>query len=174
MCRVRPWQVGDEESLAQHANNHRIWQNLLDGFPYPYTLEDAYKWIASMSEQNPETHWAIQVADEAVGGIGIELAEGEFSQSGRIGFWLGEGFWGKGIMTDALSQTICLAWSRFDRLLRLEASVFPRNSASIRVLEKCGFRPEQNNKLKLWKDSQLVDCFVYALSRQKPPSFQLI
>lgn len=173
ICRVRPWRVGDEASLALHANNRKIWQNLLDGFPHPYTLDDACKWIARMGTQTPETHWAIQVAEKAVGGIGIELADEVSSQTARIGFWLGEDFWGKGIMTEAVSQVVSLVWSQFDHLLRLEACVFPRNLASIRVLEKSGFRLEQNNDLKLWKDGQLVDCFTYALSREQSPSLQI-
>lgn len=165
MCRVRPWQLGDEASLAFQANNRKIWQNLLDSFPHPYTLDDACKWIACMSVERQETHWAIQVADKAVGGIGIDLANDGANQTARIGYWLGESYWGRGIMTNAMFQTTRLVWSRFDHLLRLEASVFSNNAASMRVLEKNGFRLDQNNKSRQLKNGQHVDCSVYFLFR---------
>jgi len=42
---LRPFKKGDEISLTKNANNKKIWINLLDKFPYPYTLKDAKKWI---------------------------------------------------------------------------------------------------------------------------------
>ena len=43
---VRPWQAGDTQSLATHANNRQIWRNLRDAFPHPYSLEDAHAFHA--------------------------------------------------------------------------------------------------------------------------------
>lgn len=35
---IRSWREEDAESLAYHANNRKIWINLRDAFPHPYTL----------------------------------------------------------------------------------------------------------------------------------------
>ena len=43
---LRPWHPDDALSLVKHANNPRIASNLRDGFPYPYLLGDAKKWLA--------------------------------------------------------------------------------------------------------------------------------
>ena len=42
---LRPWHPDDAMALVKHANNPRIASNLRDGFPYPYTLFDAKKWL---------------------------------------------------------------------------------------------------------------------------------
>ena len=44
-CRLRPFREGDQPSIARYANNRRIWINLRDRFPHPYTLADADAWI---------------------------------------------------------------------------------------------------------------------------------
>lgn len=37
-CVIRSWNEKDVESLAYHANNRKIWINLRDAFPHPYTI----------------------------------------------------------------------------------------------------------------------------------------
>lgn len=44
--RIRLWQPGDEETLAALANSRKVWRNLTDRFPHPYTLDDARAWVA--------------------------------------------------------------------------------------------------------------------------------
>jgi RimJ/RimL family protein N-acetyltransferase len=45
-CIVRYWRDGDRESLVRYADNHRVWRNLKDRFPHPYTTADAETWLA--------------------------------------------------------------------------------------------------------------------------------
>jgi RimJ/RimL family protein N-acetyltransferase len=52
-----------------------------------------------------------------------------------IGYWLGREYWGKGVATRALQTFLAQVAER-----PLRARVAKRNVASIRVLEKCGFR----------------------------------
>jgi len=78
---LRPWRVGDEDSLVRHANNRRVWRNL-SRLPHPYTTADAHAWIARASAQSPVTDFAVTVDGEAVGGqVGAE------SDSGITRFW---------------------------------------------------------------------------------------
>jgi len=44
---IRLWQAGDEPALAALANNRKVWRNLTNRFPHPYTLDDAYAWVAA-------------------------------------------------------------------------------------------------------------------------------
>src|SRR5690606_33075999 len=52
-----------------------------------------------------------------------------------VGYWLGRGYWGRGVATRALAL---LAAQVSDRLLHARVNV--ANAASVRVLEKCGFQ----------------------------------
>lgn len=47
--RLREWKLTDIDSLAKHINNVKIWNNVRDGLPYPYTMLDADKYIRMVS-----------------------------------------------------------------------------------------------------------------------------
>src|SRR5256885_10211004 len=74
------------------------------------------------------THWAIEVDGFAAGGIGVTLGEGTYIKSAEFGYWLGEPYWGRGIMTEAVRLVVPHVMSRFD-LIRLESPVFEWNPA---------------------------------------------
>ena len=50
-CDVRSWAISDVDALARHANNRKIWRNLRDAFPHPYTRHDARQFIRSVLEK---------------------------------------------------------------------------------------------------------------------------
>jgi [ribosomal protein S5]-alanine N-acetyltransferase len=99
---VRSWQQTDAESLTANANNRKIWRNLRDIFPSPYSMADASAFIRSALTQVPESQLAISVDGQAVGGIGFVLHDDVERVSAEIGYWLGEPYWGRGIMTEAV------------------------------------------------------------------------
>ena len=70
---LRPWRPSDREALAGLANDRRISINLRDGFPYPYAVEDADRFIAMAQGVEPQTHSAIEASGQLAGGIGYTL-----------------------------------------------------------------------------------------------------
>ncbi len=159
---VRDWSSADRTELVRHANNRKVWRNLTHAFPYPYTDADADSWLASMASVVEPTHWAIEVEGAAVGGIGVTLGEGVFSKTAELGYWLGEAFWGRGIMSDAVAHVAPYAMARF-RLCRLQAAVYEWNPGSMRVLEHSGFTRESVARANVFKDGQVIDEFIYVL-----------
>ncbi len=160
-CTVRSWRAGDVDSLSTHANNRKIWLNLRDRFPHPYTKHDARAFIRAMHDQTPETSFAIAVNDEAIGGIGLVLNTDVERVSAEIGYWLGEPFWGRGITTEALSAVTRHAIDTH-KLTRLYALPFEWNTASCRVLEKAGYVLEARLRRSAIKDGRIVDQLQYA------------
>jgi len=148
----------------RHANNRKIWINLRDHFPYPYTDEDARDWLASIVRREPENNFAIDVAGEAVGGIGFTVQPDVGRRSAEIGYWLGEKFWGRGIATDALIAMTDHAFANYD-ICRIYAYVFGWNGASARVLEKAGYTLEGRLRKSVTKDGQTIDNLIYAIIR---------
>jgi RimJ/RimL family protein N-acetyltransferase len=161
LCIIRSWQLSDQQALAQHANNKAIWLNLRDHFPHPYTQADAQYWLESIVGACPETSFAISVEGEAVGGIGLVLHEDIERCSAEVGYWLGQNYWGRGILTVALKAFTDYAFSTFE-LTRLYAVPFVRNQASIRVLEKAGYQCEGIMRRSAIKDGQVIDQALYA------------
>jgi ribosomal-protein-alanine N-acetyltransferase len=161
-CEVRSWHRSDAPSLAAHANNRRIWLNLRDRFPHPYTRSDARAFIRSTSRQRPETAFAIIVHDEAVGGIGVVPNADVERVSAEIGYWLAEPLWGRGIMTEALTAVTKYAGD-LHGLTRVYALPFASNLGSCRVLEKAGYVLEGRLRRSAIKDGRIIDQLQYAL-----------
>jgi RimJ/RimL family protein N-acetyltransferase len=158
---VRSWRPSDAESLATHANNGKIWINLRDAFPHPYTLRDAREFLRSTLKRVPETTFAIDVGGAGVGSIGFVLHQDVERVSAEIGYWLGEPFWGRGIVTDALRAVTNYAIATHG-LTRIYAVPFAWNAASCRVLEKAGYVVEGRLRNSAIKDGKLTDQMQYA------------
>jgi len=163
---LRAWRRSDIPALIQYANNRRIWLNLRNIFPHPYTRAEADEWIALCeSNQGPPTHFAIELQGEAIGGIGCRLLDDVNCKTAEIGYWLGEPFWGRGIATAALKQTNEYTFQIF-AVERLQATVFEWNPASARVLEKTGYKLEGRLRRSIFKDGRLGDSLLYARIRE--------
>jgi ribosomal-protein-alanine N-acetyltransferase len=163
-CTLRPWRSGDEPALARHANNRKVWLNLRDAFPHPYTRADADAWVAASAGVKPVLNLAIEAGGEVVGSVGMSPFTDVYRRSAEIGYWLAEPLWGRGIMTEALGAATEHAFGVLE-VVRIQAAVFEWNPASMRVLEKCGYRLEGRLAKSVWKDGTLMDSVLYAKLR---------
>jgi len=170
---LRPFNLSDSKSLAYHANNRKIWEFVRDVFPHPYTEEDAESFINYSIETKTEIIFAIDVDGSAVGAIGLHLKDDVYKNNGEIGYWIGVEYHGKGIVTQAISQIVDIAFNKYN-LLRVYAEVFSNNPASARVLEKNGFTLEATFKKSIYKDGKILDSMIFARLNKNFPSFYKI
>jgi len=166
-CGVRSWRPDDLGSLVANADNRNIWLNLRDRFPHPYTRRAGREFIRQAMSQRPETMFAIAVDGEAVGGIGFSVLTDVERVSAEIGYWLGEPFWGRGIVTEALVAVTRYAIDTC-RLTRVYALPFAHNKASCRVLEKAGYTIEGRLRRSAIKDGHIVDQLQYSFIAEAP------
>jgi ribosomal-protein-alanine N-acetyltransferase len=138
-CRLRPWCADDAPSLQRHAGDRAVSLHQRDRIPHPYSLQDAHAWTALAAAGLPGVHLVIEVDGEAAGGVSLEPQADVERIGAEAGFWLGRAHWGRGVMTQAVCAPSEWALNRGD-WLRLYASVFEANPASMRVLEKAAFR----------------------------------
>ena len=138
--------------------------NLRDRFPHPYSLEDARNFIRMAQQKEPESFLAIEVGGEAVGSIGFTPGTDVERVSAEIGYWLGEPYWGRGIVTEAVKAVTAFAFDQFE-FTRIWAVPFEWNIGSCRLLEKAGYSLECRMKKSVKKDGQIVDQFLYAKTR---------
>lgn len=158
---VRSLLPTDAPSIVLHANNRKIWINLRDSFPHPYAIEDAVAFIAFALAEKPETAFAIAIDGRAVGAIGFRVLPDVERVTAEVGYWLGEAFWGKGIVTEALAAMTPWALKTYG-LSRVFAVPFEWNTASMRVLEKAGYAFEGRMRRSAIKDGKIVDQLLYA------------
>ncbi len=162
--RIRDWASQDVRCLAKYANNRKIACWLRDRFPCPYTRADAAAFLATVAQQDPRTTFALATEAETIGGISLEFGADVHRFTAELGYWLGEPFWGRGIMTEAVRHFTAWAFETFE-IHRICAAVFAGNGASVRVLEKAGFELEGRLHASVFKEGRILDQFLYARVR---------
>lgn len=162
---LREWQYTDCDSLAANANNVKIWNNVMDHFPHPYTKQDAFDYITMVKAMPTEPmRFAIEVDGHAVGSIGFS-SEGDIERvTAEIGYWLGEEYWGKGIMSRVVRDVAKYAFEYF-HYEKVFALVFDYNPASMRVLEKAGFKLEAILHKAAVKNGKIIDFYYYSIMK---------
>jgi ribosomal-protein-alanine N-acetyltransferase len=146
---------------VQHANNINVAKYLRDRFPHPYTKKDATEFLKHAAASPDPSNLAIDVNGAAVGGIGYLTGHDVERFSAEIGYWLGEAFWGRGIVSEALLLVTAHAFDELN-LLRMFALPFADNQASIRVLEKAGYILEGRLHSSSVKFGVAKDQLIYA------------
>lgn len=157
---LRPWQDSDVILLSQYFNNLNIWNNLRDYIPYPYTIEDAEKFISAQSQINPTQNFAILNGQELVGGIGILLKEDVYRMNVELSYWTAEQFWGTGIAKEAVRLMTDYVFETF-AINRIVGEVFDFNRASMRVLERNGYYLECVRRKGILKNDYLIDEYIW-------------
>ena len=166
---LRPYRDLDVKSLAKYANNKKIWKNLRDGFPHPYSEENAREWIAITKKNREGLTLAICLEDQAIGNVGISLGVDVHFRTAELGYWLGEEYWGQGIMQNAVRLYVDFVFEEFN-LLRVFAEPFEHNVASCRLLEKAGFNLEGKLENNAVKNGVVLDVMMYAKIRSEQGS----
>ncbi|RMG79381.1 MAG: N-acetyltransferase [Bacteroidetes bacterium] len=163
--KLRPFVPEDAPSLAKYANNLNVARNMSDLFPYPYTLQNARDFIAMTGQHQPVRIFAIDINGEAVGATGLHPLGDIFRKNAELGYWLGEPFWGQGIVPRVVGQMVEYGFEHFD-ITRIFARPFGTNLASQRVLEKAGFKLEARFEKTIFKRGEFLDELVYAVRRE--------
>lgn len=160
---LEKWSRALAPSLAESANDERIPRFLRNTFPHPYTEECAEFFISAAEKmQEKGIFYAIVSEGKAIGGIDLTLQEDVHCRQAELGYWLNPDFWGKGIMTQAVGRICAEAFEKLP-VHRIQAQVFGENTASCRVLEKCGFQREGVLRGSVYKNGQFHDSYIYAL-----------
>ena len=158
---IRDWHKDDAASIAQYANNKKIWINLRDAFPHPYSREDAEAFLFRVMRIEPRTYFAIATDQEAIGSIGLMPGKDVHRFTAELGYWLAEPFWGNGIMTKAVRALSEYAFEVLG-LHHIFAEPYTTNAASARVLEKSGFTLEGIIRANVVKDGKVLDQYLFA------------
>lgn len=147
--------------MAAHGNSYAVWRNLRDRFPFPAAEPDLLAYVRATLERGPQSTFALEVDDQAIGVIGLVPGTGERRCVAELSYWLGEKYWGRGIVSAAIPVMLDFGIPKFE-LERIESYVFAGNDASARVLEKAGFVHEGTLRRSAIKDGQLLDRWLYA------------
>jgi len=156
----------DHTDLVKLANNRKIWQNLRDIFPHPYENEDGRFFIKLVRQDKKNLRSVIDVDGSFAGMIGAFLQVDVNKHNAELGYWLGEPYWGKGIITKAINLKCKQVFETTD-VNRIFAAVFSYNLASMKVLQKNGFKQEGIGRQAIFKDGNFHDEHRFAILRSE-------
>jgi RimJ/RimL family protein N-acetyltransferase len=163
---LRPWSFSDAEKLAEIANNKNIADNLRDLFPFPYSLNDARKWLRMIMPANiPPRYFAITESGALVGSIGIVTKDDIYRKNIEVGYFIAEKHWGRGIAAKAIKAITSYAFNDFD-VVRVYAEPFADNLQSRRALEKAGFTLETTLHRNVIKNEIIKDSCIYSVLKE--------
>jgi [ribosomal protein S5]-alanine N-acetyltransferase len=146
--------------LIENLNNRNITKWLFV-IPDPYTVDEAGKWIKFCKEnddKNDNYLFAVEENEIFIGGIGLHK---KMEHCFDVGYWISEKQWGKGYATEALKILTDMAFNKL-KIDRIQGFVFDGNTASEKVLEKCGYEYEGYLKKSHKKGEVFYNSKLYA------------
>jgi RimJ/RimL family protein N-acetyltransferase len=147
---LRPWRVEDLAAVTDAARD-----------PYIREIEhmgDPAAWLERAVEHGK---LAIVERGHVVGGVDVVS---RFPRSGSLGYFVVERARGRGVATRAATLLVRWALTEAD-YVRVQATVEPRNIASIRVLEKAGLQREGLLRSYVVYGERIGDAYLYAAVR---------
>ncbi len=156
---IRRLNVSDANDIYKNINDKQIARWTLR-IPYPYKRIDALKFI-NESKYNLKKKTAyvfgivLQKTNTIIGIIDLHTICWE-NKNAEIGYWIARQFWGKGLSTEAVKLISKFGFEKL-KLKRIYAKVFNGNKASVRVLQKNGFRKEGVLMKSRFKNNKWID-----------------
>ena len=163
---IRPVEIGDKDALFSYRADPGTSKYLS---LVPQSVDDVEEFIKKASREiNVPGTWfqfviIEKVTDQLIGDIGIHFLNTDpENKQVEIGYTLDRNFRGNGYATEALSVIIDYLFNTLNKH-RITASVDPTNAASIKLVERLGFRKEGHFIEGLFFQGKWVDNLVYAM-----------
>ncbi|MFN4080573.1 MAG: GNAT family N-acetyltransferase [Saprospiraceae bacterium] len=168
--RLRQMKEDDLPNLALRLNHPQIANNT-QTIPYPYSLRDAEFFFEKIKSEYAASgtpkHWIVEHCELGlVGGVGVSMKGGAEEHKDEIGYAFGAAYWGRGFATAAVRALTAMQFETRPSLVRMEAWVYAYNPASVRVLEKSGYRREGYCRSFFVKNDRCVDAWLLARLRE--------
>lgn len=126
---------------------------ILDIWTKEYEKQDFYQWMIELKE-----------IEEPIGSISVTEHRDDIA-SAEIGYCIGQAWWHKGIMTEALGAVIDFLFKEV-RMNRIEAKHDVNNPHSGCVMEKCGMKYEGTSRAAGRNNQGVCDIAQYAMIRK--------
>lgn len=176
---LRPLRSSDSSAWVDVRRRSANWLSPWDATNPPDSPDEPMSFRAMVRHYRAEARsgrslaLAVLVSGRFVGQVTLGGIAWGSLRSGYIGYWIDQGSAGRGYIPRAVALTADYAFSSLG-LHRIEINIRPENAASIRVVEKLGFRYEGLRRRYLHIDGDWRDHHSYALCADEIPETGLI
>lgn len=161
---LRPPDPGDSEEFCTSTEKSR---ELHEGLVNPPADKEAFE--AYRTRHESETNRALLIIENDSGAIAGVINVSQIFHgplcSAYLGYYLFEGFTGRGLMTEAMNLALRFCFNGLG-LHRVEANIQPHNRSSIALVERCGFVKEGYSRKYLMIDGEWRDHERWAAIRE--------
>jgi ribosomal-protein-alanine N-acetyltransferase len=148
----------------------RPWEATLPLGEYdaPSSFAGMVRRLRAEAREGRSLPWVVISDDRLVGQVTVGgIARGSLL-SAYIGYWVDGAVAGRGIIPTAVAMATDHCFEGLG-LHRVEINIRPENTASLRVVEKLGFRPEGRRERYLHIDGDWRDHLTFSLVRGEVP-----
>ena len=170
---LRPLRRRDASQWLAVRSENRAW---LD--PWEATTPAGHQTITGFAEyvrfQNAAARagtalpFVIEVDGALAGQLTVSSIQYGSLCGGTIGYWLSKSVAGRGVMPTAVALVVDYCFTMLD-LHRIEINIRPENHASLRVVEKLGFRDEGLRARYMHIKGQWCDHRTFAICAEDVP-----
>jgi len=155
---LRPMTVDDAQAAFVWLSDPRVNRYM----PYPLyaSLSQAEKWIASQKESDNEFIFCLKDSGTAIGAGSIKQQE---VGCWEVGYNLRFDYWGKGYATEAAKALIHWAY-KYHNARHFVAAHVTENTASGKVLKKCGYQFDHYGQYSRYDESEVFDASFYTMT----------
>lgn len=162
-CYLRQIVAADQRDVFRGLSHPEVVRYYGVQFDTYDATAEQMAWYAALLENGSGIWWAVcdRGMGRMMGAIGLHDIH-PLHRKAEIGFWLMPEWQGRGIIQEVLPVVTGYAFGPL-QLHRLEATVETENTASGKVLSRCGFTHEGTMQECEWKDGRWVSLEVWGL-----------
>ena len=166
---LRPISINDADTIFNYRSLPEVYE--YQGWR-PNSIAETKYFIKTQIEKKlniPDSWYQIVViksdSDELIGDIGLHFLRND-NQQVEIGFTLSPIHQGKGFATEAVAAVVDFLFNSLQKH-RVIASVDPRNTKSIQLIQRIGMRKEAHFIKSLWFNNEWVDDLTFAILKEE-------
>ena len=157
-----------ESELVRNRSWLRRWEATNPHGPAGFDVKASIRALQAHARQGSGVAFAVEYDGEFAGQLNVSsIAYGSLS-SATIGYWVAERFAGRGVTPTAVALATDHCFFGLG-LHRMEICIRPENAASLRVVQKLGFRYEGLRRRYIHIDGDWRDHFCFALTVEEVP-----
>jgi len=161
-----------EDLLLEHRSWLEEWEATYPGYRRAsiqrFQLKPVIRSLLASYRARTGVPFVILFDDDVVGQVSVSGVLGGSVLSAQLGYWISEDFAGRGITPIAVALAVDYCLQQI-RLHRVEICIRPENTASLRVVEKLGFRYEGLRKKYIHINNEWCDHKCFALTAEDIP-----
>ena len=156
----------DSGRIAKYGNNRKIWKNLTNVFPSPYTKQKALKRIKKIKNKKDLISLGVIYQEELVGEVIASFREDVDSKKVFIACWIGEPYWDLDLESEAIGIFSKFLLKNFP-IKKVQARVFSWDIVSMKALKKNGFKLEGTIRSGIYKNGKYCDEQIYGVFKKE-------